>query len=172
MDTDKLKALALAATIYPGYSVDRDGNVWSESNWRGYGRRMLTQFPNSHGYPSVKVKFEGRMKKALVHVMVCRAFHGPKPSDAHQVRHLNGIRSNCRADNLAWGTPKENAEDRERHGTGKAAENGRTSAWKLVGRGRPTCIRGHDKRGKPNCSQCRRERRHAQRALAATEGVK
>jgi hypothetical protein len=163
IDLDKLEALARAATIYPGYTVDREGNVWSDSNWRGYGLRKLSQKPNSHGYPSVKVKFEGRMKKALVHVMVCRAFHGPKPSPEHQVRHLNGIRSDCRAENLAWGTPKENAADRKAHGTEKAASNGRSSAWKRVGRVTNICKRGHDKEGRNSCEQCRRERRQAER---------
>jgi hypothetical protein len=93
---------------------------------------MLTKFPNSHGYPSVTVKTENGMKKALVHVLVCEAFHGQKPTPSHQVRHLNGIRSDCRSDNLVWGTPSENAMDRKAHGTERAAENGRRGMQKTI----------------------------------------
>lgn len=132
IDLEELKKLALAATRYPGYTVDRDGNVWSSSNWRGYGIRKLKPFPNSDGYPSVKVRSNGRMKKALVHVLVCEAFHGPKPTPEHQVRHVNGVRADCRAENLAWGTASENAIDRKAHGTEKAAENGRRGMAKTI----------------------------------------
>ena len=104
-------------TPHEGYEVDADGNIWSSSNWRGYGRRRLTPSPNSHGYPSVKVKTAEGMRKMLIHVAVCTAFHGRKPSPAHQVRHLNGDRSDNRAENLAWGTAAENAADRDLHGT-------------------------------------------------------
>lgn len=159
IDTTKLRELALVETRYKGYFVDALGNVWSSSNWRGYGLRKLKSFPNSHGYPSVKVKHEGSTKKALVHVLVCEAFHGTKPSELHQVRHIDGIRGNCHKNNLAWGTAKENAMDRKTHGTEKAATNGKLSAHKLIGRRKSTCLRGHDKEGRAGCEECRRERR-------------
>jgi hypothetical protein len=34
-----------------------------------------------------------------------------------QVRHLNGCKTDNRAENLAYGTPKDDADDRRRHGT-------------------------------------------------------
>jgi hypothetical protein len=34
-----------------------------------------------------------------------------------QCRHLDGDPANNRLDNLRWGTPIENAQDRKRHGT-------------------------------------------------------
>lgn len=130
---EKLKELEAKATEYPGYSVDADGNVWSHIPWRGTACRRLATHPNAHGYPAVKVKTAGGVKKALVHKMVCAAFHGPRPSPSHQVRHLNGVRTDCRKDNLAWGTPSENATDRKAHGTERAAENGRKSREKVSG---------------------------------------
>lgn len=45
------------------------------------------------------------------------AFLAPRPSLAHQLRHLNGNKLDNRAVNLAWGTAQENIDDRERHGT-------------------------------------------------------
>ncbi len=171
LDRARLRALAQSATRYEGYSVDTEGNVWSDMNWRGMGRRKLTPFPNSHGYPFVKVRCDGRMKKALVHVLVCEAFHGPKPSALHQVRHLNGVRADCRAVNLAWGTVAENAADRKAHGTERAAQNGKAGASKLLGRYRPVCIRGHDKEGRRSCEQCRRERRAMEKVNGLREAA-
>jgi hypothetical protein len=39
-----------------------------------------------------------------------------------QVRHLDGDTMNCRAGNLAYGTHKENQEDKVRHGTSSYGE--------------------------------------------------
>jgi len=128
---ERAKAALEGATMptqFNGYEVDSDGNVWSTIPWRGTTRRKLTPHPNSHGYPAVKVKTDHGVKKMLVHVQVCLAFHGPKPSTKHQVRHLNGDRSDNRACNLAWGTVAENAQDREQHGTSASANNGRLGA--------------------------------------------
>ena len=101
----------------PGYEVTSDGKVFSIShNWRGYGRRELSQSLNSYGYPSVRLSIGGSRKRVTVHVLVAEKFLGEKPSQKHQVRHLNGDKTDNRACNLAWGTAKENADDRERHG--------------------------------------------------------
>jgi hypothetical protein len=153
--TDTLRKAAEAATEYAGYSVDESGNVWSTHIWRGVSKRSLKPFPNSHGYLTVKVKDGDRMKKAFIHKMVCVAFHGPKPTPAHEVRHLDGNRTNNHANNLQWGTKKENAQDRKIHGREMAAANGRQSAWKALGRINPYCLRGHHKGGRRSCNTCR-----------------
>ena len=51
-----------------------------------------------------------------MHRIVALAFAGPQPAARVEVRHLNGNRHDNRALNLAWGTAKENAMDREQHG--------------------------------------------------------
>jgi hypothetical protein len=43
-----------------------------------------------------------------VHVEVCTAFHGHKPFEKAVVMHLDENSMNNRADNLKWGTQKEN----------------------------------------------------------------
>lgn len=54
--------------------------------------------------------------RATVHTLVLRAFVGlPRPG--LEARHLNGIRTDNRICNLAWGTRTENAADRLTHGT-------------------------------------------------------
>ena len=49
-----------------------------------------------------------RRKTRKVHRLVCEAFHGPAPFAAAVVMHLDENPLNNRADNLAWGTQKEN----------------------------------------------------------------
>lgn len=102
----------------PGYEVTRDGKVISiASNWRGYGSRELRQSLNSSGYPSVRLVIDGVRRHLPVHKLVAMAHLPARPSDLHEIRHLDGNRLNNHADNLAWGTRKENAEDRDAHGT-------------------------------------------------------
>lgn len=99
-----------------GYEVTREGRVFSNTNWRGYGRRELTQTPNQDGYPSVRVVLNGKRFRYPVHVLVAIAHLPVRASSSHQVRHLDGDKMNSSTENLAWGTAKENADDRERHG--------------------------------------------------------
>lgn len=101
----------------PGYEVERDGRIFSvSSNWRGLGRRELRQDLNNDGYPSVRLTINGKRTRYAVHKLVALHHLPPRPSEAHEVRHLDGNKMNPNATNLAWGTQKENADDRERHG--------------------------------------------------------
>ena len=49
-----------------------------------------------------------RQSPRKVHQLVCEAFHGPKPFPAAVVIHLDEDGLNNCADNLKWGTQKEN----------------------------------------------------------------
>lgn len=101
----------------PGYEVTRDGKVFStEHNWRGYGRRELTPTPDSDGYLCVRVSINGSRAKVRVHRLVAWEFLPPRPDPFHEIRHLNGDKLDNRAENLAWGTRKDNAADRDAHG--------------------------------------------------------
>ena len=55
--------------------------------------------------------------RQYIHAIICEAWNGPRPSPKHQVRHLDGKLTNNAADNLQWGTAKENAADKLNHGT-------------------------------------------------------
>lgn len=46
---------------------------------------------------------------------MCTAWHGPKPFEGAEVRHLDGSKNN-RLSNLRWGTFEQNMADRELHG--------------------------------------------------------
>jgi len=103
---------------FPGYRVGDDGSVWTCKNAR-WGRRdkwkELSPAPMSSGYLLVSLG-RGSRNKRTVHSLAASAFHGPCPSGM-QCRHLDGNKVNNRADNLIWGTPQENAQDKRRHGT-------------------------------------------------------
>jgi hypothetical protein len=102
---------------YPGYAADSAGFIWSTaSNWRGYGVRPLTFLKDRDGYYRVRLVKNGRRIRRAVHSLIAVTFIGQRPSSKHEVRHLNGIKCDNRSLNLSWGTRKENADDRERHG--------------------------------------------------------
>jgi len=110
--------------IIIGYDVTREGTVSSTvSNWRGYGEREMRQTLNADGYPSVRIIVDGQHKRLAVHKLVAARWLPPKPSLQHEIRHLDGNKMNNHVDNLDWGTPKENAADRERHGRTSRGES-------------------------------------------------
>jgi hypothetical protein len=99
------------------YTITDEGEIWSDaSNWRGYGRRRMTAHLNDKGYLRVRLTIMGKRRSYFVHKLVAAAFLPSKPSPQHEVRHLDGDPLNNAASNLAWGTRKDNAADRERHG--------------------------------------------------------
>ena len=107
----------MSAKFTPGYEVTQEGRVFSVgTNWRGYGRRELVQDLNDGGYPSVRIVVNGQRKRYAVHKLVAHTHLGPQPAPDYEVRHLDGNKMNNHISNLAWGTKKENADDRERHG--------------------------------------------------------
>lgn len=102
---------------YPEYAVTVDGRVFSVSlNWRGYGARELKQYPDPDGYLRVRLIKNKKRVYFGVHTLVATVFLGDKPTKNHEVRHLDGDKNHNHYQNLAWGTKKENADDRERHG--------------------------------------------------------
>lgn len=121
---EAIAARTAAATIelfpipgIPEYQVDRDGHVWSVFHrWRNIERRRMTPTIDRSGYPRVRLRTGGRCVKMPVHRLVCSAFHGAPEDEALQVRHLNGIKTDNRPENLKWGTAKENGEDKVRLG--------------------------------------------------------
>ena len=83
--------------------------------------RILKTFLN-RGYETTGFNRDGIKKTKTVHTLVCTAFIGPRP-DGMEVRHLNGVRNDNRAENLVYGTQSENQADRIPHGTDNRGEN-------------------------------------------------
>lgn len=67
------------------------------------------------GYQGVILCRVGTRKYMPIHRLVTLTFYGPRPSNL-VTRHLDGNKLNNRLDNLAYGTNKENTDDRDKHG--------------------------------------------------------
>lgn len=67
---------------------------------------------SSDGYLRVVLIVNGKRNYKTVHSLVCRAFLGEKPAGL-VIRHLDGDRTNNCLDNLAYGTHKQNINERE-----------------------------------------------------------
>ncbi len=99
-----------------GYAVTADGKVFltRDKGVRKAGHQMILQ-TDRDGYQQVSLTTQHGRKSFKVHVLVAE-FHLPKrPTPYHEVRHLDGVRSNNTVGNLAWGTKAENAKDRYLH---------------------------------------------------------
>lgn len=106
----------------PGYMVSNDGQI--KHRFHDAPRKLQR---GSHGYFWCGFRRDNKNFVRTVHALVAEAFIGPRP-DGAQVRHLDGDKSNNCAFNLAYGTAKENALDREWHGnTCRGERNGNAS---------------------------------------------
>jgi hypothetical protein len=93
--------------------------------------RRVAETKGHTGHKRVTLWKEGQGYTQSVHRLVLEAFRGPCPA-GQQCRHLDGNPANNRLDNLAWGTPKQDAADKiihgtiargERHGRAKLTDN-------------------------------------------------
>ena len=100
-----------------GYWATEVGEIVSTRD----GERVIKPRPDGKGYLMVTLTVrgpEGRKRHRFpVHRLVCLAFHGLPPEGRTHTRHLNGQPMDNRANNLAWGSPKQNTADAIRHGT-------------------------------------------------------
>lgn len=94
----------------PDYLVSNYGQII------GLEGELLNTPPNKQGYFRFGATVNGKRKSLYVHQEVAFAFIGPRP-EGMVVRHLDGDMINNRADNLAYGTHKENTKDALDHGT-------------------------------------------------------
>lgn len=72
-------------------------------------------------YHRVSLMLRGKKHTKLVHKLVLETFKENAP-DGQEGRHKNGKPENNSLNNLEWGTPQQNEEDKKRHGTCAAGE--------------------------------------------------
>ena len=85
------------------------------SRTSGKAGKILQQAPRRHGYLGLTLCSNGKRRDGLTANLVCTAFHGSRPSQKHQVAHLNGINDDNTATNLAWKIPGKNELDKRSH---------------------------------------------------------
>lgn len=121
------------------YEVSNQGRVRSLARTRRsrtgrtakVGMRLIVthKLPSPHNHWIVTLSKDGNRSSYPLHCVVLTAFAGPAP-DGLQCRHLDGDPDNNRRDNLSWGTPLENAADRDAHG--RTARGDRNAAAQLT----------------------------------------
>lgn len=83
---------------------------------------LIKPSPGTRGYLRVSLCCDGRQWDVMVAILVCTIFHGPRPTRRHHAAHRNGIKTDNRASNLAWLTPKQNEADKVVHGVAIVGE--------------------------------------------------
>lgn len=91
--------------------------VYEPRRWR-----VIAAYASAGGYLQARLSKGGAAKTVLVYRLVCEAFYGHAPKGQGHVAHWDGNRANNVAPNLRWASPKENAHDRNRHGTAPFGE--------------------------------------------------
>jgi len=122
------------------YEVSDAGRVRSLERTTSHGRKRkqkVLKAVNDGKYLRVNLSKDNQKRLWLVHQLVLTAFVGPGNGRIKQARHLNGDPEDNRLENLCWGSAKENAADRAKHGRpfGRGSPKG-LATWHqtLVGR--------------------------------------
>jgi hypothetical protein len=71
--------------------------------------RIIKPIPVRGGYDTVCFTRPGNYRiRRTIHSLVAEAFIGPRPSPAHEINHLNGVKTDNTPSNLKWVTRSEN----------------------------------------------------------------
>lgn len=112
---------------FPDHQISNMGRVRSFAFCQRYGGkappegRILAGGVDKDGYRRA-VFCTGDVRKSIRFApLVAELFVGPRPEGA-VLRHLNGDNKDDRAENLAYGTQKENMADKKLHGTWQGGE--------------------------------------------------
>ena len=100
---------------FPGYWINAKCEVLSR---RRSKPRVLKGCVTRYGYRVFcLVDADGKQVDLRAHRLIAFAFHGWPPEDKPFACHRDGDPLNNHPDNLYWGSPQENMDDRDRHGT-------------------------------------------------------
>jgi len=93
---------------FSAYSVNANGDVFSENYNRKGFKLKIAQYRPKDGYPSVTIKSDkGKFYTKRVHVLVCLVFLGDRKKEM-EINHKNGIKSDNRLSNLEYCSHREN----------------------------------------------------------------
>lgn len=111
--------ITLPVPEHPGFEADEDGQVYRDGI-------LLIGYKDEQGYIKVVSGRSGYIKRSI---LVCKAFHGLKPSSTKRllVAHKNDVPHDDRPSNLYWATYSQNSFDKIRNsGHSKCILNGRS----------------------------------------------
>ncbi len=98
------------------YQISNLGRVRSFKKYKKVNLRIITSVPDKDNYLVFTIHrgSKGRLRR-LVHKEVLKSFVGPAP-DGMWALHRDGNNQNNNLENLYWGTPTSNCNDRKKHG--------------------------------------------------------
>lgn len=108
-DIEGYEALYQVSDIGRVRSLDRFGKGRGDvQSRRVFHGQILLQPIYRDLYPSVSLCKNGKVKRFYTHRLVALAFN-PNPSGKPQINHINGVKTDNRAENLEWCTTQENS---------------------------------------------------------------
>ena len=125
---------------------------------RTFKGRVKKLGTSATGHLRVNLSYPGFSGVLWVHRLIAAAFIGPCP-EGMEVRHLNDVPSDNRAENLVYGTRKENVNDRDVNGINHFRNRTHCPY------GHPhepwNCVASEARKGHRSCLACARARAYA-----------
>ena len=91
------------------YEIDQLANVYALFPFRNEpAGRMMNCRPNKDGYKTIALTKDGRSKTFFLHRIMLLIWQPNENSYDLEVNHIDGIKANCRLDNLEWLTHHQN----------------------------------------------------------------
>lgn len=114
---------------FEGYLIDKEtAEVYTTfvTNLSSGNKRIALAEPKKLNgsidrYKSVTLYVNGRRYTRFIHSLMLETFVSPRPSGMYAL-HNDGNRLNNKLENLRWGTPQENADDKVKHGNSLKGE--------------------------------------------------
>ncbi|UXS01661.1 HNH endonuclease [Agrobacterium tumefaciens] len=120
---------------FPSYSISESGVITrispGKQKWSLPGRIIKHEITKD-GHHRVTLFEDGKRSRAMVHRLVCEAWHGAPPVDRPLSCHRDDDKDNNHFTNLYWGTHKENGEDSHRNGRSVRGERVNTAKLKEI----------------------------------------
>lgn len=88
------------------YQVSNFGRVKSRKKIKGVTRELIMSLITTSGWVTITLYKKGVGIPFQIHRLVAKTFV-PNPHNRKQVRHIDGDKTNNRADNLKWIKPKK-----------------------------------------------------------------
>ena len=99
------------------YEISNYGRIKGLKNaYHKIDRFIKPSLSKTTNYYRVNLYKNSKVKCIYLHIFLAENFIGAKPSNKHEVRHLDGNRLNNKLENLKWGTRSENVIDCINHG--------------------------------------------------------